>query len=83
MSRLFFQLRNETENLLDLEGVELLDLKAAKQQARRCAYGIMASDVSEGKLNLNYRIEVENEVGRVIYIARFRDLVEIIGLEAN
>jgi hypothetical protein len=83
MSRLFFQLRDETESLLDPEGLELSDLRAAKKQARRCAYGIMANDVSEGKLNLNYRIEVENEVGRVIYIARFRDLVEITGLEAN
>lgn len=83
MSRLFYQLRDETEDLLDPEGVELPDLKAAKKQALRCAYGIMANDVGEGKLNLNYRIEVENEAGKVIYVARFRDLVEITGLEAN
>jgi hypothetical protein len=82
MSRLFFQLRDGTDNLLDPEGVELPNLEAVIKRTLQCAYGIMANDVGEGKLKLDYRIDVEDEAGKVVYVARFRDLVKITGLEA-
>ena len=82
MLRLFFNLRDGVEHLLDPEGVELPDLEAAKAHAKRSAYSIMADDVAHGKLKLNYRIDIENEAGEVLATVRFRDLVEFEGIEA-
>jgi hypothetical protein len=78
MARLFFHLRDGIDHVLDPEGTEV-PLDQVKKLAVANAYDVLAGDIREGKLNLKYRIEVEDDAGDVLCIVRFRDLVEIIG----
>lgn len=68
------------DELIDPDGVELANLEAATAYAIRSAYGIMAADIAEGKLNLNLAIVVEDDAGNVLRTVYFRDLVKIEGL---
>lgn len=79
----FFQLRDGVDVLLDPEGIEVPNLEEAKRLALASAYDILAEDIRSGKLNLGHRIDVEDAAGNVVHTLRFRDLVEITGLEPN
>lgn len=67
------------DECLDPEGVYLPDVPAAHSQALRAAYSIMAADIAEGKLDLDQRIDVEDEAGNIVCAIRFRDIVTITG----
>ena len=76
MPRFYFNLYNDVVTI-DEEGVELADLKAAELQARTAAAQIIAERIAEGdRLNLNHRIEVEDEQRHVVMTLRFSTLVE-------
>jgi hypothetical protein len=75
MPRYFFHLRNDMD-VPDPEGQELADLDAARAQAVAYAIDMAAASVLEHrKVNLQHRIEVEDEAGQVLETVKFGDAV--------
>lgn len=77
MHKYFFHLIDSIEVCLDPEGVRLPHEAiedAALLQARDC----MAGDVKEGRLRLDYRIDVHNEAGALVHSLSFADAIEIV-----
>ena len=72
MPRYFMHLRNSTDELLDPEGVDLVDLEAVRKNVMAAARDIMAGDLRNGVVDLRYRIDAEDEVGEVVYTLAFR-----------
>ena len=77
MARYFFHLRNHTDELLDLEGTELTDIDAAQQIALDTARKRLSAELRSGKLDLRYRIDVENGTGTVVHSLRLREAFEV------
>ena len=79
MPMFYFHLLNDLD-VRDPEGIELPDLKAAQEKARynaRMLMGEMLKD--EAHINLNHRIDIEDEHRRVLGTVWFRDVVQIEG----
>ena len=77
-SRYYFHLVDSIDLTLDPDGIEMTaDAVAgvALVQARDC----MAGDVKNGRLDLNYRIEVHDEDGKLVHSLPFADALEITG----
>lgn len=76
MPRFYFNLFNDV-SVKDEEGVELPDVPAAQEQARRAAAQIIGEQIAAGrKLNLSHRLEVQDEAGRVVHTLMFSEFVE-------
>ncbi len=74
--RFYFNLFNDV-SVVDDEGLELPDLAAAQEQARRGAAQIIAEVLAAGKkLNPRHRLEVQDESGHVVHTLMFSDFVE-------
>jgi hypothetical protein len=73
-----FHLRDGVDRTLDPEGMELPDMDAAKREALRAARDVTAHEAIGGKLDLNLRIDVEDENGTIVYSLAFRDAFEIV-----
>jgi hypothetical protein len=76
MPRYFMNLHSPREDIIDDEGMEIAVGKvhaAALNAARDCISG----DVMAGKLELDCRIEVLDEAGRLVQSLAFIDAVEI------
>jgi len=71
-------LRDSTDELLDSEGVELVDLEAVRQNVMTAARDILAGDLRNGVVDLRYRIDAENEVGAIVYTLPFKHAFSII-----
>ena len=78
MARYFMHLRNSTDDLLDAEGVELVDLEAVRENVMRAARDILAGDLRNGLVDLRYRIDAENEGGAIAYTLAFKHAFSII-----
>jgi hypothetical protein len=77
MALYFLHLRDGTDELLDDEGIELSESAvagAALTSARDC----IAGDAHRGRIELKYRIEVENERGEVVHTLPFEEAVTIV-----
>jgi hypothetical protein len=76
MPRYFLHLRTPSDDLLDPEGISMAEdavTSAALAAARDC----MAHDVRTGRLNLKYRIEVQDEAGKVVHTLPFAEAVSV------
>jgi len=71
-------LRDSTDELLDPEGVELVDLEAVRHSVMRAARDILAGDLRNGVVDLRYRIDAENEGGAIVYSLAFKHAFSII-----
>ena len=78
MARYFFHLRDGIDCSLDPEGRELDDLDAAKRVALLSARETLSHDMKDGRINLHYRIDVEDGVGTILHTVAFRDAFEIV-----
>jgi len=76
--RFFFHLYDDLI-VRDEEGKELPDLETARSLAASSARHIACTEVMQGHLNLQHRIEVEDEVGAGLFSVRFNDVIRIIG----
>ena len=76
MPRYFFHLYDDLVSI-DEEGSELPDLAAARRTAVQNVRAIACQEVLEGHLNLQHRIEVEDESGRCVLVVPFQDAVEV------
>jgi hypothetical protein len=76
MPRYVFHLYDDDDAATD--GVELPDLTAAREYARREVMHMAAASVAEhGRLYGEHRIDVEDQAGEVLFSVFFRDVVEI------
>ena len=79
MPRYYFHLYNEVD-APDEEGKEFPDIDSALETARDNARFTFAQTVrDEGRANLDHRIDIEDEQGRVLETVWFRDAVKIEG----
>ena len=63
MARYFFHLRDGDDQLLDPEGTELSDKQSIEAAALRAARDTLSHELQSGRLDLRYRIDVEDEAG--------------------
>ena len=79
MPKFYFHLYNDIV-ARDDEGKDLLDLDAAREVARDNARFTFAQTLQEeGRANLDHRIDIEDEQGRILGTVWFRDVVRIEG----
>jgi hypothetical protein len=71
-------LRNSTDELLDPEGVELRDMEAVRKNVMTAARDILAGDLRNGVVDLRYRIDAEDGVGKIVYSLSFKHAFSII-----
>jgi hypothetical protein len=71
-------LRNGTDELLDSEGVDLVDLDAVRENVMAAARDILGGDLRVGVMDLRYRIDAENELGAIVYTLPFKRAFSII-----
>ena len=67
----------------DFEGIDLLDLAAARASALQAARGIMAHDIEQGRLSLSTYIAIADADGRYLEQLVFRDAVVITGISED
>ena len=70
-------LRDGNDELLDPDGV-YMPAQAVPGAALRAARDCIAGDVMTGRIEFKYRIDVEDDDGRVVYSLPFADAVEIV-----
>jgi hypothetical protein len=79
MSRYYLHLRDHSDELLDLEGVELPDIQALKKSVLDAARGVLSDDLkSEGVVDLRYRIDAEDQSGAVVHTLTFKNAFRLI-----
>jgi hypothetical protein len=64
---------------IDEEGLELADLDAAREQAMESARELVCEGIHKGHLNLDHRIEVEDEGHRNVLTVSYRDAFTVTG----
>lgn len=80
MARYFFNLYECGTLTPDVEGEEFDDLDTVRETAIRLARGIMAGEITAGRLCLLCRIEVIDEAGVVVMEVPFKETVVVTGL---
>jgi hypothetical protein len=78
MPRFFFHVFND-DVTLDDEGLVLIDKDAAEACAIKSARDLACSSVRVGKLDLDHRIEVNDEDGNRILTITFGDAIKVEG----
>ena len=78
MARYFMHLRDGSDDLLDAEGIELVDLEAVRDRVMAAARDVLAGDLRNGIVDLRYRIDAEDEVGVIVYSLPFKHAFSII-----
>ncbi len=59
--------------------MELFDLEAVKKAVLEGARDVIANDIkSDGVMDLRYRIDAEDEAGKVVHTLPFKDAINII-----
>ena len=76
MPRFFFNIYDDVV-VDDEEGLELPDAEAARREGIRSARALACEQVLQGHLNVNHRIEVQDEDRRRIATIRFGEAVSI------
>jgi hypothetical protein len=78
--RLFMHLYNSIGATMDEEGAEFPDLDAAHAVALTGVRSLLAEEVgSQGKLDLNGRLEIARKDGEVLRVVPFAEAVEVRG----
>lgn len=77
MPTYYFHLRNGDDVLLDRGGRELHARSSVELNALIQARGLISQDALDGRIDLGYHIDVENEARLVVHSLPFIDAVEI------
>lgn len=80
MPRYFFHLVDSADVLLDPDGVDLSP-DAVERAALSAARDCMCGDLKNGQLDLRYRIEVQDENGKLVHRLAFPDAVDVLSPE--
>ncbi len=78
MARFFMHLRDSIDELLDPDGREFTDMDSLKQAVLHNARDLMAGDIRNGVLDFRYRIDAEDENGKILYSLPFKHALNII-----
>jgi hypothetical protein len=78
VARYFFHLRDGKDQLLDPDGIELPDQRAIEVAALKAARDTLSHELRAGRLDLRYRIDVEDECGTVVHSIDLADAFETI-----
>lgn len=79
MPRFHLNVFDSAGDAVDEEGQELADLEAAGAEAIRGIRSLLASELSEGRMDLAGRIEIADGDGRLLQTVAFRDALKIVG----
>jgi hypothetical protein len=74
--RYYFHL-HDTVGVEDEEGKDLADVTAARDYALANVRDMVCSDVKNGVVNLDYRIEVVDEAGEAVLTLKFGDAFKV------
>ena len=77
MPLFFFHLHDGVDQLLDEEGIELIDLETVKSQSLREARSLMAHEVLEGRLNIGQRLDIRDAAGELVHSLEFKDALRV------
>jgi hypothetical protein len=78
VTRYFLHLRDGSDEVLDPEGIEFVDMDSLRLAVMKNARDTIAGDVQNGLIDLRYRIDAENEAGQVVYSLPFKHAVNVI-----
>jgi hypothetical protein len=79
VARYYLHLRDGTDEILDLDGIDFSDLEALHTGTLTCARDIISADIrSQGVMDQRYRIDAEDSSGRIVHTLSFREAVMII-----
>jgi hypothetical protein len=73
----FFHLRNAEDRVIDDEGRRIDDVSMVPELAQREARGIISADALTGHIDLDQRIEVEDENGLILLTLPLAHAVQI------
>jgi hypothetical protein len=79
MPRYFFVVHDGHGQSDDDDGLELLDLASARNEAIAGARSMMSDSIGRGTLDLTAYIVIENDRHTEVDCVRFRDVVSILG----
>lgn len=77
MQRYFFNVYNGTGLTEDLEGVELRDLEAAREQALAGIRSILGEELGSGLVDLTGRLEICDGSGSLLLSVPFSDAIKL------
>lgn len=78
MARYFFHLRDGTDCLLDPEGIELPNQEAVEKAALFAARDTLSHEMKDGRIDLRYRLDVENDAGEVVHSLPLSEAFDVI-----
>jgi hypothetical protein len=82
MPRYFLHLRDGTDQLLDEEGIEYIDMEALRRAVMSSARDLICGEItSDGLLDLRFWIDAEDESGKIVYTLPFKHALIIIPQE--
>lgn len=78
MAHYFMQLRDDTEQMLDPEGLEYADLDTLKKKVLIAVRDMISEEVRGGVVDLRFRVDAEDRDGLIVYTLGFAEAVRII-----
>jgi hypothetical protein len=75
MPRFRFNIRKGDSLVPDREGMELVDLEAARDEARNTALDIIMDQARKGEGTAGQKVEIEDEDGKIVEIIEIRDFM--------
>ena len=78
MPKFFLHLRDGSDEALDPEGREFDDLEALRRAVLLNARDCISGDIRNGIIDLRFRIDAEDETGRVVYTLPFKHAFSLI-----
>jgi hypothetical protein len=79
MPKFFLHLRDGTDETLDPDGLECATMDSLRQTVLVNARGMIGDEVKRGGvIDLRFRIDAEDEGGKVRYSLPFRNAVNVI-----
>jgi hypothetical protein len=80
MPRYFLHIRDTRGGAEDDEGVEVANLAEANESAVAGIRAMLSDEMRKGTVNFDGRIDIANDVGKILLAVRFADAVRITGL---
>ncbi len=79
MPSYYLHLHNAHVDASDDEGVDVVDLLAAKAKAVEGIRGFLAHEVIRGTLDLRGRVDIADGAGTILLTVPFADAVAVVG----
>ncbi|WP_375402686.1 DUF6894 family protein [uncultured Sphingomonas sp.] len=77
MARFYFHLLERGPTFEDHDGIELIDLDAARQQAICSASAVIGAELESGELCVGCRVDITNIAGKTFATVPIKETVKI------